>query len=545
MGDSWECGHIYWDDRSRKCEIFEGMRTCEDRTPSNNQRRMYTMKGYRAETVYVNCGPHWKFMWTAIANVLSIGVAGGLGIVGMAASTGFVAAVAGLGKAAASIGAAGIKLRTPVGEQASVPREDLIKLTGTLKDFTRLAPGQEMARHWGTLSLLQECQVIRSNGKIFKNAVYTGPWHDSNNRYEVKKYFGGLGMPPIIPGATGKLSSQLFHYGGQRAFDGSFETMAQTRAERNPWLQGDLGSRKIVEGVIIVNRPGICKSRLIGERGCLGDGVKSGPGAIIRVSDSPCQGDSCPGVECGPRITKMTSSNSFGVNCPRGTRGRYVSMLLPGNNRYLNIMEMQIRGRNYADRRLEDAETFGDAFGDAPEPDSAALTPIWLLPEEPPASEQEERQNAVVDLLVGNWNSACDEREDLSCRGCVPCLACVEGNGDSEECKLCENMCTHCIPELSCHIDDYLESDAKDLRSDVSVSTEDVAPCLEACQSCLSGDADDCILCADCEGTIKGTADILIFEAENRLPAFFDSQHANEMEAPTNEMHDTHQPLHG
>merc|ERR1719445_1638112 len=40
--ESWECGHIYWDDRSRKCEIYEGMRTCEDRTPSNNQRRMYT-----------------------------------------------------------------------------------------------------------------------------------------------------------------------------------------------------------------------------------------------------------------------------------------------------------------------------------------------------------------------------------------------------------------------------------------------------------------------------------------------------------------------
>merc|ERR1712173_413569 len=76
--------------------------------------------------------------------------------------------------------------------------------------------------------------------------------------------------------------------------------------------------------------------------------------------------------------------------------------------------------------------------------------------------------------------------------------------------------------------------DAEALQGEEAVPPQDVVPCLEACKSCLAGDVEDCIECEDCETTIKGTADLLIFEAENRQPEaeveeLWESEEADEM----------------
>jgi len=394
--DQWECGHVYYDSRSKKCQVYNQRFTCKSRDRvrvGSHTKRMYTQTGYMAETVYVKCGPHWGYTRKAVDQAIGIvfkafGLTKNIGLIATQGQGGTVVAVA---KAVSSQSTPFyIAKFTDWGARkaASVftTEEDKTRaMAHQLNNgWTKLEPGQEMPRHWGSLSLLQQCFVLRANGKLFENAVYTGPWHDSNNRYRVSDYFGG------------------------RAF---------------------VGGRRL-DGAV--------------------DGFESPQAPISKLG-------------------------------------------------------------------------------------------LWLLPEEDPSSEVESTQNAVVDFLVGSWDSevhaTCEER-DQSCSTCVHCVACVEtaDMSESEECERCSNECSKCLPELPCLLEDFV-MDAKALQGEDAVPPQDVVPCLEACQSCLSGDTEDCIECEGCETTIKRTADLLIFEAENR--ELWESQQEDEMVAPTFEMRDT------
>jgi len=65
-------------------------------------------------------------------------------------------------------------------------------------------------------------------------------------------------------------------------------------------------------------------------------------GADFYVSEVSCEGDGCSGQKCG-RILEPKSSGEhwYEIDCS-GAHGRYVSIMLPGDNRILNFMEMKV-----------------------------------------------------------------------------------------------------------------------------------------------------------------------------------------------------------
>jgi len=160
------------------------------------------------------------------------------------------------------------------------------------------------------------------------------------------------GTPAKLTVKGQRMSSQYgssSQYGPQKAFDGNKGSMAHAAgSDRDPWIQADLGGEKTVTKIKLKNRGGSCSGRLVTSTGCgykwdRTYSNKKTQGAVFRVSNSQCSGDTCPGTECG-WIQRMSKNKyDFEVNCPGGTKGRYVSMELPGP-RILNIMQMEIYG---------------------------------------------------------------------------------------------------------------------------------------------------------------------------------------------------------
>jgi len=141
--------------------------------------------------------------------------------------------------------------------------------------------------------------------------------------------------------ANGKL-------GSRNGNDGDRTTMAHSSAaEKNPWWQLDLGSDVAIDEVRILNRNGKCSSRLFTGTKCAwtsnsGTFDADAQGAIIGVSSSPCNGDSCFGHECA-RLTRPDAGfgYEYRIKCD-GQAGRYVYVLLPGEERTLNFYEMEV-----------------------------------------------------------------------------------------------------------------------------------------------------------------------------------------------------------
>jgi hypothetical protein len=100
--------------------------------------------------------------------------------------------------------------------------------------------------------------------------------------------------------------------------DDSESTMQHTKGEKNPWFQVALSSRTHVSSVEVRGRTGGCASRLFYGTGCKSSNPSGNfnnakhNGATIRVSDSPCSGDNCPGTICG-RITASNSAQAFTI----------------------------------------------------------------------------------------------------------------------------------------------------------------------------------------------------------------------------------------
>lgn len=138
--------------------------------------------------------------------------------------------------------------------------------------------------------------------------------------------------------------------------------------QTNPWFAVDLGQNNAVSGimsVVLSNRPGVFSCRLfeVDDRACtdVRPGVQyNGPsqGAIIGVSDSAlpisssgtiftppstfCTNGVTRNCKCG-HITEVNISDQYTVQC-NGALGRYVYIVLPGEDRILNFANMQIMG---------------------------------------------------------------------------------------------------------------------------------------------------------------------------------------------------------
>lgn len=69
-------------------------------------------------------------------------------------------------------------------------------------------------------------------------------------------------------------------------------------------------------------------------------------GFIVRVAQDDCGSDNCPGVICEARITKPRADHVYTLNCGdgEGIVGSRVSIQLPGDNRMLNFVQLEVYG---------------------------------------------------------------------------------------------------------------------------------------------------------------------------------------------------------
>jgi len=167
---------------------------------------------------------------------------------------------------------------------------------------------------------------------------------------------------PAVPASavqftgTATQSSTFQKYGAAQGSDGDQSTMAHTSGgifgygTTNPWWQLDLGKSVAVNSVSLLNRPGSCASRLFVGQGCAWE-FKSdrfegaSQGADIYVSDVSCGSHGCNGRKCGKIAAPKTGGVHWYSEFCSGAVGRYVSIVLPGRNRILNFMELEVYGK--------------------------------------------------------------------------------------------------------------------------------------------------------------------------------------------------------
>lgn len=100
----------------------------------------------------------------------------------------------------------------------------------------------------------------------------------------------------------------------------------------NPWVQVEYVQPVVLVSFILKNRGGY-NSRI-----WLGDAT--GNGFIVRVSDTTCAGEICPGTVCYKHLQPTNpgfAGNALQITCDSPTVGKYMSIQLPGNTRTLNL----------------------------------------------------------------------------------------------------------------------------------------------------------------------------------------------------------------
>eukprot|EP00079_Xenopus_tropicalis_P026699 XP_012820587.1 PREDICTED: pentraxin fusion protein-like [Xenopus tropicalis] len=124
-------------------------------------------------------------------------------------------------------------------------------------------------------------------------------------------------------------STYAAQYPAEKAVDGIKDTntfarpCAITGYDRGPWWQLDLKMNYRVGSVVIVNREDCCADRL--------------KGAEIRVGSSPDNNNPVCGTVTD--ISQLTLTL-----CCKGLEGRYVSVVIPGRNEYLQLCEVEVYG---------------------------------------------------------------------------------------------------------------------------------------------------------------------------------------------------------
>uniref|UniRef100_F6YUZ9 X-epilectin n=1 Tax=Xenopus tropicalis TaxID=8364 RepID=F6YUZ9_XENTR len=133
-----------------------------------------------------------------------------------------------------------------------------------------------------------------------------------------------------ISGAVRQSSTYAAQYPAEKAVDGIKDTntfarpCAITGYDKGPWWQLDLKKNYRVGSMVIVNRGDCCADRL--------------KGAEIRVGSSPDNNNPVCGI-----INDF--SNLITTLCCDGKEGRYVSVVIPGRNEYLNLCELEVYGQ--------------------------------------------------------------------------------------------------------------------------------------------------------------------------------------------------------
>jgi hypothetical protein len=162
--------------------------------------------------------------------------------------------------------------------------------------------------------------------------------------------------PPAVSGAS--LSSSDGSSSASRCIDGVRDTNqchtgTSTSQKQNPWLSVHLSKPAIVRGIKIWNRitPGcgssMCQFRLANYQ------VWVGSNAGQYVS---------PATKCVDGTAPATGPGPFDVVCDSATGlhvGKYVTIVLPGSDRILNLAEVEVSIEKYL--------LTGAVWGDSPE----------------------------------------------------------------------------------------------------------------------------------------------------------------------------------
>ncbi|XP_070555725.1 uncharacterized protein [Ptychodera flava] len=142
--------------------------------------------------------------------------------------------------------------------------------------------------------------------------------------------------------AVGKPAWQSSNWSGtstaDKAVDGnanpqwSGNSCTATNQNQDAWWKTDLQSRHTVGQVVLTNRQDCCPERLLG--------------AVVRVGDSD---DIASNTQCGSAVTsdQISASETITIDCPEGTKGRYVSVQLEGKNMWLTLCEVEIYGATF------------------------------------------------------------------------------------------------------------------------------------------------------------------------------------------------------
>ncbi|XP_036413788.1 uncharacterized protein LOC118798515 [Colossoma macropomum] len=101
-----------------------------------------------------------------------------------------------------------------------------------------------------------------------------------------------------------------------------------TKAQQNPWWRVDLLDEYTVTSVTITNRGDCCPERI--------------NGAEIRIGNSLLNnGNSNPWAGV---ISSIPAGESITLNFKKGIAGRYVNVVIPGNNKALTLCEVEVYG---------------------------------------------------------------------------------------------------------------------------------------------------------------------------------------------------------
>jgi len=180
-------------------------------------------------------------------------------------------------------------------------------------------------------------------------------------------------MPNSVGPAHGTASS-IYHpnYNVQNANDGSPDQSSSffhggTSGEAWPRYSLQLGAQADVASVRLFMRNGGCAERNMQGTGCsfsyrAGTFSGANQGFQVRVAQAPCaQGESqCPGTLCA-WVRQMTRNSVYTISCPAGTIGNYVHLQLPGQNRMLQLGEIQVFARS-AQQPCTGSTAFGNGL---------------------------------------------------------------------------------------------------------------------------------------------------------------------------------------
>jgi len=134
------------------------------------------------------------------------------------------------------------------------------------------------------------------------------------------------------------MSSIFGNHFARYCTDGRQETRCSTdwkaaHGEKNPWFQIDLGSSKPIKFLQVLKSDSCVAMRGLSGLHC------NHAGAVLGVSETPCEGESCTGKTCG-KPYKHSDQPWYGADCA-GIAGRYVYVQLPGT-RVLNLKEFLV-----------------------------------------------------------------------------------------------------------------------------------------------------------------------------------------------------------